>query len=108
MPTQWNMDRIWETLISAAHKRRTITYKQLAEASGPGISFRSIGRQYLDDISFHCEGTGLPDITVLVVRSGTNLPATGYRGNMELVLSAQCRVVNFDWEGATRPTIPGD
>ena len=108
MPTQWNMDRIWETLTSVAGKRRTITYKKLAEAAGPGISFRSIGRQYLDDIAYHCEKNGLPDLSVLVVRSGTNLPATGYRGNMDLVLSVQSRVINFDWDGAPRPTISGD
>ena len=103
------LDKVWETLIRVASERRTITYKGLAEAAGPGIAFLSIGRQYLDDIADHCKANDLPDISTLVVNSRTNLPGKFKgstelsKGDIEAVRRVQRRVFSVDWKGVSRP-----
>ena len=103
------LDKVWKTLIRVASERRTITYKDLAEAAGPGISYLSIGRQYLDDIADHCKANDLPDISTLVVNSKTNLPGKFKgstelsKGDMESVRRVQRCVFGVDWNGVPRP-----
>ena len=62
MRTRAQLDLAWEVLTKCAKAKKTITYGNLAERLGPNISARSVGRQYLDDISWHCDSLGARDL----------------------------------------------
>ena len=60
MRTQAQLDLAWEVLTNCAKAKETITYRSLAARLGANVSARSVGRQYLDDISEHCESNDAP------------------------------------------------
>ena len=105
MRMQAQLDKAWEVLTAKAAARETITYTGLAEALGPGVTRRTVGGMYLDDISEHCEETGAPDLTVLVVVGRSNTPSNGYRGDFTKVAWEQCKVFGHDWTDDPRPIL---
>jgi hypothetical protein len=67
--------QIWQVLIGVAHRRETITYKQLTTLIGmnaPGGMSRP-----LDTVFEYCNREGLPPLTILVVNEKTGRPGVG-------------------------------
>nr|WP_016834607.1 hypothetical protein [Herbaspirillum lusitanum] len=67
--------QIWQILIAAAHDRRILTYKHLANHLG----FEGAGTmaQMLDYVMRYCAREKLPPLSCLVVNQTTGLPGAG-------------------------------
>lgn len=87
--------QIWAVLALAAAHRQTLTYSQVAAATGaatPGLG------QCLEPIQSYCIEKELPPLTILVVQQESGLPGSGFTGATAGDLaSAQQRVFAFDW-----------
>jgi hypothetical protein len=93
--------QIWQILISKAHNRQIITYKQLSEL----IGYRGAGvlAQTLGHILHYCKLYKLPPLTSLVVAEKTGLPGSGI-GIKKDLHSLREKVFKYDWYGLYPPT----
>ena len=105
MRTQAQLDLAWEVLTNCAKAKETITYRSLAARLGANISARSVGRQYLDDISEHCESNDAPDLSAIVVRTGMNVPGIFSHGDLNKVSAEHCKVFHHTWPIEPRPLL---
>lgn len=87
--------QIWAVLALAAAHRQTLTYSQVADATG---AFRGGIGQLLEPIQSFCIENRLPPLTILVVQRESGLPGSGFTGaTADELASAQARVFAFDW-----------
>src|SRR5579875_846748 len=70
--------RAWPTLMEATRMRRTLSYSELADRSGPPLRARSIHKQLLNGLAARCRMAGLPNLAALVVRKDTGMPGIGW------------------------------
>lgn len=73
-PLQEWAQKMWIVLVSAASKRQTIRYGELAKAVGYTGPYQSVGK-YLYPIKIYCDRNGLPPLTILVVAKRTGRPS---------------------------------
>ena len=67
--------QVWQVLIGAAHERRTLTYRLLADRIGLGANLLA---QPLGLVARYCAAKQWPPLTVLVVQSGDGRPGAGF------------------------------
>lgn len=93
--------QIWQILVSKAHNRQTVTYKQLSGLIGYGGA--GVLAQTLGHILYFCQQYKLPPLTALVVNERTGLPGHGI-GIKKNLHSLREKVFNYDWYGLYPPS----
>jgi len=87
--------QIWALLAVAATHRQSLTYSQVARATG---AFTGGLGMLLEPIQSYCRLRALPPLTVLVVQQESGLPGSGFIGaTAEEIGGAQAAVFKFDW-----------
>lgn len=87
--------QIWAVLAWAAASRQSLTYGQIAAATGT-IQV-SVGG-FLEPIQSYCLLNELPPLTVLVVSKETGLPGSGFTATTGTgIPTAREAVFGFDW-----------
>ena len=87
--------QIWQVLIGAARHRQTLTYELLGEMIGmPPFALA----HPLDRVQRHCQQSGLPPLTVLVVGKQTGHSSAGYAPAREEGMDRES-VFSFSWYG---------
>lgn len=92
---------VWPVLASAAARRSTITYEQVA----PVIPTNplSVGRA-LGPIQDYCLANRLPPLTSIVVRKTTGVPGDGFIAwDVDDLMSAHATVFGFNWTLVQNP-----
>ena len=90
---------VWELLTAAAAAGRTLTYAQVAERIG-GVPV-GVGQQ-LRPVESYCRRNGLPLLTALVVRKGSDRPGRHIKGIGD-PRQLQRRVWSHDWSAVPNP-----
>ena len=87
--------QIWAVLAWAARSRQTLTYADLGKVIGvPAAGLGSL----LEPIQSHCLLQKLPPLTVLVVKTDSGLPSSGFTGATASEFgSALGATFSFDW-----------
>ena len=102
-PPRWGRTlRTYLILIGCATNRQTITYGTLGDRTNEIA--RNL-RRHLDPIYRYCEANGLPRLTVLAVRQGTEVPGDGYPGPRDTIDADREAVFQYDWFNIAPPTI---
>jgi hypothetical protein len=93
--------QIWSVLALAASNRQVLTYDIVSKLTG--VPRQGLGR-LLEPIQSYCLLHKLPPLTILVVRSESGLPGSGFVA-AEDIPRTQLRVFSFDWleRGAPSP-----
>lgn len=84
--------QIWQVLISAAHNRQTITYRQLSEIIGMG-SKPVVVVPPISRVWEYCERNALPHLTYLVVGQVKGAPGADF----EDIDQEREKVYNYPW-----------
>lgn len=92
--------QIWPVLAFAASNRQTITYPTLARLIG--VHQAGLG-QLLEPIQSYCLVRALPPLTILVVKSKSGMPGTGFVAAADIPKHQQ-EVFNFSWLRHTAPS----
>jgi len=94
--------QIWQILICKAHNHQTITYGDLAELLG----YRGAGivGHKLEPILDYCNVHGLPQLTCLVVNSGTGLPSPKSDLVQTTSHAEREKVYQYNWYNLVPPT----
>jgi len=99
---------IWRVLVSAAMKRRPLTYESVGKLTG--IWHRNLGEP-LGLIDEYCQGKRFPRLNVLVVLSKRNVPGDGFPSpklNRNQVDAEQEKVFDFNWRATNGNPSPED
>ena len=94
--------KVWQVLISCAHRHETITYGRVAELIAEPIIPLRLGL-YLDRIQAFCLARGLPNLAVIVVNATTGRPRTRELSYTTSVEQEQAAVFDTDWFAQTPP-----
>jgi len=93
--------QIWSLLAWAAHNRQVLTYDIVSKLTG--VPRQGLG-QLLEPVQSYCLVNRLPPLTILVVRSDTGVPGTGFVAAQDIP-RRQVEVFSYDWleHGAPSP-----
>jgi hypothetical protein len=95
--------QIWPVLALAARNRQILTYDLLSQLIG--VPRYGLG-QLLEPIQSYCLVNQLPPLSILVVKTDTGMPGTGFTAAQDIP-SHQAQVFARDWLALGCPT-PND
>lgn len=91
---------LWHILIFASSKNRTLSYEEVG--CEMKINQRQVGRP-LGTIQRYCIDNGLPPLTRIVVRKGTDQPGDNYK-IIETLAKDKKNVFRKNWEKEKKPS----